>query len=139
MSGQDVRTEFLYRLPPAVMWEFTRVMDGLSGPDWTRFASEVLSDQTDVRLAERRERRTDWVMNQWESRNGRVGELLDLLERLQLLRARDVILSWRSSMKSSSPPPVARPSLPPPISLSQFDPPPKPRAPPTSTMSTAAG
>ncbi|XP_071370900.1 interleukin-1 receptor-associated kinase 1-like [Centroberyx affinis] len=93
MSGQDVRSEFLYRLPPAVMCEFTRVMDGLSGSDWTRFASEVLSDQTDVRLAERRERRTDWVMNQWESRNGRVGELLDLLERLQLLRARDVILS----------------------------------------------
>lgn len=56
-------------------------------------ASEVLSDQTDLRLAERKERRTDYVMNQWANRNGRVGELIGLLERQQLLRARDVILT----------------------------------------------
>ena len=56
-------------------------------------ASEILSDQTNVRLAERRERRTDYVMNQWANRNGHVGELIGLLERQQLLRARDVILT----------------------------------------------
>lgn len=55
-------------------------------------ASEVLGDQTAVRLAERRERRTDWVMNRLENRNQRVGELIDLLEHLQLLHPRDVIL-----------------------------------------------
>lgn len=55
-------------------------------------ASEVLKDQTAVRLAERQERRSDWVMNQWGSRNGRVGQLIDLLESLQLFRPRDVIL-----------------------------------------------
>ncbi|XP_008293464.1 interleukin-1 receptor-associated kinase 1 [Stegastes partitus] len=60
-------------------------------------ASEVLGDQTAVRLAERMKGRTDWVMNQWGNRNGRVGELIDLLESLQLLRPRDVILDWLSS------------------------------------------
>ncbi|XP_026224014.1 interleukin-1 receptor-associated kinase 1 isoform X2 [Anabas testudineus] len=134
MSGGDLRVQFLYNLPSSVLWEFCRVMDGLSDLDWTRFASEVLRDQTAVRLAERRERRTDWVMNQWENRNGKVGELIDLLEHLQLLRPRDVILCWTSSLKSSSsppPPPAPAPHLPS-SSLSQFDPPPKSsQSPPT--------
>ncbi|XP_044066653.1 interleukin-1 receptor-associated kinase 1 isoform X1 [Siniperca chuatsi] len=131
MSAGDPRGRFLYELPPSVLWEFCLLMDGLSDLDWTRFASEVLKDQTAVRLAERRERRTDWVMNRWENRNGRVWELIDLLERLQLLRPRDVILGWASSLKLSvSPPPPPPP--PPPVSLSQFDPPPKQsEAPPT--------
>nr|AIC33831.1 interleukin-1 receptor activated kinase 1 [Lutjanus sanguineus] len=129
------RDQYLYQLPPSVLWDFCRIMDGLSDLDWTRFASEALSDQTTVRLAERRDRRTDWVMNQWESRNGRVGELIDLLERLQLLRPRDVILGWTSNLKPSSHhhhhPPLPPP---PPVSLSQFDPPPKqPKAPPTTS------
>ncbi|XP_070766034.1 interleukin-1 receptor-associated kinase 1 [Enoplosus armatus] len=133
MSTGELRGPFLYNLPSSVLWEFCRVMDGLSDLDWTRFASEVLCDQTAVRLAERRERRTDWVMNQWENRNGRVGDLIDLLERLQLLRPRDVILGWASSLKpSSSPPPPPAAHLPPPLSLPQFDPPPKQSgAPPT--------
>ncbi|XP_029912105.1 interleukin-1 receptor-associated kinase 1 [Myripristis murdjan] len=140
MSGSDFRTDFLYHLPAAVMCEFCRVMDGLTDRDWSRFASEVLTDQTDVRLAERRERRTDWVMNQWQSRNGRVGELLDLLERLQLLRPRDLILSCSSSAKpSSSPPPLPPPSLPPPVSLSLFDPPPKPSDTPTLPSNNGGG
>uniref|UniRef100_A0AAQ5X435 Protein kinase domain-containing protein n=1 Tax=Amphiprion ocellaris TaxID=80972 RepID=A0AAQ5X435_AMPOC len=86
-------------------------------------ASQVLGDQTAVRLAERRRRRTDWVMNQWENRNGRVGELIDLLDSLQLQRPRDVILDWLSG---PNPPPPPPPSLLPPPSL----PPPPP--PPTS-------
>nr|QCI31553.1 interleukin 1 receptor-associated kinase [Trachinotus ovatus] len=137
MSGGDPRGHFLYKLPPSVHWDFCRVMDGLSDLDWTRFASEVLADQTAVRLAERRERRTDWVMNQWQNRNGRVGELIDLLERLQLFRPCDVILGWVSSMKPfSSLPPAPPPPAPHPhhprLSLPQFDPPPKSsEAPPT--------
>ncbi|XP_056280215.1 interleukin-1 receptor-associated kinase 1 isoform X2 [Pseudoliparis swirei] len=110
MSAGQQRATFLFQLPPAVLWEFCRVMDGLSDLDWTRFASEVLGDQTAVRLAERTKRRTDWVMNQWEARNGRVGELIDLLERLELLRPRDVILGCASSLKPS-PPPKATPTL----------------------------
>ncbi|XP_059189573.1 interleukin-1 receptor-associated kinase 1 isoform X2 [Centropristis striata] len=109
---------FLYELPPTVLWKFCRLMDGLSDLDWTRFASEVLEDQTAVRLAERRERRTEWVMTTWETRNGRVWQLIDLLERLQLLHPRDVILSWVSDQKH---PPAA-----------VYDPPPKrSEAPPT--------
>ncbi|XP_029363074.1 interleukin-1 receptor-associated kinase 1 [Echeneis naucrates] len=132
MSWGHLRGQFLYNLPPSVHWDFCRVMDGLSDQDWTRFASEVLSDQTAVRCAERRDRRTDWVMNQWEDRNGRVGELLDLLERLQLFRPRDIILGWTPSVATSCPlpppPQRARDSLP------QFYPPPKPsEAPPTLT------
>ncbi|XP_068454725.1 interleukin-1 receptor-associated kinase 1 [Clinocottus analis] len=105
MSAAAQRATFLFRLPADVHWEFCRVMDALSDQDWTRFASEVLRDQTAVRLAEKSRRRTDSVMNQWESRNGCVGELIDLLERLQLLRPRDVILDWASSLKPSSSPP----------------------------------
>ncbi|XP_051805727.1 interleukin-1 receptor-associated kinase 1-like [Acanthochromis polyacanthus] len=114
MSEADPRARYLYRLPPSVLWEFCRVMDGLSDLDWTRFASQVLGDQTAVRLAERRRRRTDWVMNQWENRNGRVGELIDLLDSLQLQRPRDVILIWVSSLNPPPPPP---PPLSPPLPL----------------------
>ncbi|XP_076597956.1 interleukin-1 receptor-associated kinase 1 isoform X1 [Chaetodon auriga] len=136
MSAGDPRGTFLYKLPSSVLWDFCRVMDGLSDLDWTRFASEVLGDQTAVRLAERRERRTDWVMNRLENRNRRVGELIDLLERLQLLRPRDVILGWTSSLKPPSPPPAPPPPAAPapaapPVCLSQFDPPSKPNALPT--------
>ncbi|KAL6118979.1 irak1 [Pungitius sinensis] len=109
MSAGDHTSTFLYKLPSPVLWEFCRVMDGLSDLDWTRFASEVLGDQTAVRLAERRERRTDWVMNQWCNRNGSVGELLKLLERLEMLRPRDVILGWASFQKPSSVPPPLPP------------------------------
>uniref|UniRef100_A0A096M8W8 Interleukin 1 receptor associated kinase 1 n=1 Tax=Poecilia formosa TaxID=48698 RepID=A0A096M8W8_POEFO len=105
MSEGDPRAYFLFQLPPSVHCEFCRIMDGLLDLDWTRFAktSEVLRDQTAVRLAYRREQRTDWVMNNWGNRNGRVGELVDLLESLQLFRPRDIILS-------SLPPPPYEPS-----------------------------
>ncbi|KAF1390996.1 hypothetical protein PFLUV_G00063940 [Perca fluviatilis] len=133
MSSGDLRGPFLYNLPPSVLWEFCRIMDGLSDLDWTRFASEVLGDQIAVRLAERKERRTDWVMNQWENRNGRVGELIDLLECLQLLRPRDVILGWASSLKPSSSP---SPSLPPPPPTPPTAPPSPDPSDPTRRLST---
>ncbi|XP_034447484.1 interleukin-1 receptor-associated kinase 1 isoform X2 [Hippoglossus hippoglossus] len=127
MSGGDLKGHFIYKLPSSVLWDFCRVMDGLSDLDWTRFASEVLCDQTEVRLAERKERRTDWVMNQWGNRNGRVWELIDLLERLQLFRQQDVILNWTSTLKPLSyTPPPPPPPPPPQVSSSQFDAPPEP-------------
>ncbi|XP_029993915.1 interleukin-1 receptor-associated kinase 1-like isoform X3 [Sphaeramia orbicularis] len=125
--GADFRGQFLYDLPSNVNYEFCRIMDGLSDRDWTRFASEVLIDQTEVRLAERKERRTDPVMHHWGNRLGRVGDLLDLLERLELLRPRDVILRWASSVKPPPPPPL--------VSMSRFDPPPK-KPLPSSTQVT---
>nr|XP_015824258.2 interleukin-1 receptor-associated kinase 1 [Nothobranchius furzeri] len=128
MAGGFRREQFLFKLPSPVNWEFCRVMDGLSDLDWTRFASEVLKDQTAVRLAERQAQRTDWVMNQWGCRNGRVGELIDLLESLQLFRPRDVILTWTQAMNPSS---FAPPPLPPP------PPPPRLPSPPPYEQPTA--
>ncbi|XP_068186908.1 interleukin-1 receptor-associated kinase 1 [Antennarius striatus] len=126
MSLRDRDGPFLYDLPPAVLWDFCQVMDGLSDRDWTRFASEVLQDQTAIRLALRRETRTDWVMNQWENRKGRVKDLVHLLEHLQLLRPRDIILAWVSNQTPAFPfpPPVAAAAAAHPPQ-SRFDPPPK--------------
>ncbi|KAK6304022.1 hypothetical protein J4Q44_G00264760 [Coregonus suidteri] len=138
MSSWDIRKVYLYKLPPVVLCEFSGVMDSISDVDWDRFASHVLTDQTDRRLAERRERRTDWVMNHWAQRNGTVGELLNVLEKLQLFRARDIILDWKPSGQRPSSTPLAAPSqvkLEPPVPPSHlFKPPPK--AHPASTLTT---
>uniref|UniRef100_A0A3B3WPX0 Protein kinase domain-containing protein n=1 Tax=Poecilia mexicana TaxID=48701 RepID=A0A3B3WPX0_9TELE len=82
-----------------------------SNADWIK--TNNIEDQTAVRLAYRREQRTDWVMNNWGNRNGRVGELVDLLESLQLFRPRDIILSCdrppcpeRKPLPGPAPPPV---------------------------------
>uniref|UniRef100_A0A3B4ZGZ0 Interleukin 1 receptor associated kinase 1 n=1 Tax=Stegastes partitus TaxID=144197 RepID=A0A3B4ZGZ0_9TELE len=37
MSEADRRVRYLYQLPSSVLWDFCRVMDGLSDLDWTRF------------------------------------------------------------------------------------------------------
>ncbi|XP_038867208.1 interleukin-1 receptor-associated kinase 1 [Salvelinus namaycush] len=140
MSSWDIRKVYLYKLPPVVLCDFSLVMDSISDVDWDRFASHVLTDQTDRRLAERRERRTDWVMNHWAQRNGTVGELLNVLEKLQLLRARDIILNWKPSGHQPSSTPLGAPSqdklepLVPPSHL--FNPPPKVH--PTNTLTTKA-
>lgn len=127
MSGGDPRAVLYYNLPASVDCEFCRIMDGLSNQDWTRFASGMLMDQNDVRLAERQERRTHWVMVKCSNRNIRVGELIDLLEDLQLLRPRDVILNWVRSLDLYSYVPAPARHLPSssPFSDSQFVPPPK--------------
>lgn len=66
-------------------------------------ASMVLHDQTALRQAQKQEKRTDWVINRWGSRNGRVSELVDLLDCLELLRPRDVILRGEIRPLSSTP------------------------------------
>lgn len=63
----------------------------------------VLHDQTALRQAQKQEKRTDWVINRWGSRNGRVSELVDLLECLELLRPRDVVLRGEIRPLSSTP------------------------------------
>ncbi|XP_020774121.2 interleukin-1 receptor-associated kinase 1 [Boleophthalmus pectinirostris] len=105
VARADLRALPLYKVPSPVHFEFCRVMDVLSDRDWTNFASEVLQDQTAVRLAEREEQRTHWLMLRWQNRNGTVGQLLDLLQRLELLRPWDIINNWVSSV----PPPVVHP------------------------------
>ncbi|KAJ8393482.1 hypothetical protein AAFF_G00059550 [Aldrovandia affinis] len=114
----NIENEYLYKLPPAILCDFNRVMDSLPNGDWDRFASRVFGDQIDVRQAGRSERRTDVVMHLWGERKGTVGELLSLLTELQLLRARDIILSWNLQRPSPEVPPVCQPykSFPPPPS-----------------------
>ncbi|XP_061113436.1 interleukin-1 receptor-associated kinase 1 isoform X1 [Conger conger] len=94
MSDWTIENEYLYKLPPAILYDFNKVMDCLPNSDWERFASRVCRDQTDLRQVARKERRTDVLIQLWGERKGTVGELLSLLKELQLLRARDVILSW---------------------------------------------
>jgi len=55
-------------------------------------ASQVISDQTELRLLEQNPRRTDILMHKWGCRNGTVGELVQILDSLQWFRARDIIL-----------------------------------------------
>ncbi|XP_062855547.1 interleukin-1 receptor-associated kinase 1 isoform X2 [Trichomycterus rosablanca] len=129
MSDSSLESaKYLYNLPAAAVNEFSRVMDSLADSDWLRFASRVICDQTDLRLVEQGSRRTETLMHQWGCRNGTVGELLNILQDLELLRPRDIILKWRRIPQPSSTSPssssVSQPGRPhyssPPSSL--FDP-----------------
>ncbi|XP_062891147.1 interleukin-1 receptor-associated kinase 1 [Mobula hypostoma] len=124
MSEWSPGREFIHRLPAYIMHEFCSVMDSLDSADWGRFASCIVSDMTDLRLLENRGDlgRTQNVMWYWISRNGTVGQLLHILTSLNLLRARDIILSWR---------PVPRPP-PPSMPAPRMDPPPPAAQPPPS-------
>lgn len=55
MSGGTLRGQFLYSLPSSVLWEFCRVMDGLSDLDWTRFGESepAVMMLTVVKLSEK--------------------------------------------------------------------------------------
>ncbi|XP_060788440.1 interleukin-1 receptor-associated kinase 1 isoform X2 [Neoarius graeffei] len=121
MSNLTFNSEYIYNLPAAAVHEFTRVMDSLPDSDWLRFASRVICDQTELRLVEQNSRRTETLMHKWGCRNGTVGELITILQDLELLRPRDIILrSWHipqpSSVSSKSLPPqsITRYSSPPP-------------------------
>lgn len=114
MSGAEIDREFLYNLPASVMNHFTRVMDSLSHSDWILFASQVISDQTELRLLGQSPRRTDNLMHKWGCRNGTVGELLKILEGLQWFRARDIILECRriQQFRSEQQSPSTEPPVP---------------------------
>lgn len=104
MSIEDV---FLYQVPAAVMCNFYEVMDSLEDSDWKKFASMIIFDQTALRLLEqpgRQRNRTEAVMWNWMNRNGRVGELLSVLQKLSLWRAHGIFEYWRSDYQSRLPP-----------------------------------
>uniref|UniRef100_A0A6I8PFP2 Interleukin 1 receptor associated kinase 1 n=1 Tax=Ornithorhynchus anatinus TaxID=9258 RepID=A0A6I8PFP2_ORNAN len=90
--------------------------------DW--LASLIVRDQTELRLHERTPARTASIMWPWVNRNARVGDLIQILTDLQLLRARDIITSCEL------PQPSARPSPSSPLSgHSPFSSPPLPPGP----------
>ncbi|XP_062397354.1 interleukin-1 receptor-associated kinase 1 [Sardina pilchardus] len=85
---------YIHELPPVVLYDFTRLMDTLSQSDWIGFASHVVRDQTELRLIERCEDRTDRLMHIWSCRNGTVSDLITILTDLKMYRARDIIFNW---------------------------------------------
>ncbi|XP_017324042.1 interleukin-1 receptor-associated kinase 1 isoform X2 [Ictalurus punctatus] len=113
MSNSTFNSEYLYNLPAAVVHEFTRVMDSLPYSDWQRFASQVICDQTELRLLEQSGRRTETLIHKWGCRNGTVGDLITVLQDLELFRPRDIILKWRRipQLSSTSPSSLPPPSL----------------------------
>uniref|UniRef100_A0A6I8NQ12 Interleukin-1 receptor-associated kinase 1 n=1 Tax=Ornithorhynchus anatinus TaxID=9258 RepID=A0A6I8NQ12_ORNAN len=114
---------FVYEVPAWIMCRFYNVMDTLEDSDWNKFASLIVRDQTELRLHERTPARTASIMWPWVNRNARVGDLIQILTDLQLLRARDIITSCEL------PQPSARPSPSSPLSgHSPFSSPPLPPA-----------
>ncbi|XP_025955447.2 interleukin-1 receptor-associated kinase-like 2 isoform X2 [Dromaius novaehollandiae] len=92
---------YLHSLPAWVLEDFCQKMDCLSDPDWMRFASYVITDQTELRKIKCLEKTgisvTRELMWWWGVRLATVQQLLDLLQGLQLYRAAQVILDWKSA------------------------------------------
>uniref|UniRef100_A0A8C6Z4L2 Interleukin-1 receptor-associated kinase-like 2 n=1 Tax=Nothoprocta perdicaria TaxID=30464 RepID=A0A8C6Z4L2_NOTPE len=87
---------YLHSLPAWVLEDLCRKMDCLSDPDWMRFASYVITDQTELRKIKCVERTglsvTRELLWWWGVRLATVQQLLELLQALQLYRAAQVIL-----------------------------------------------
>ncbi|XP_062441389.1 interleukin-1 receptor-associated kinase-like 2 isoform X1 [Rhea pennata] len=92
---------YLHSLPAWVLEDLCRKMDCLSDPDWMRFASYVITDQTELRKIKCLEKTgisiTRELMWWWGVRLATVQQLLDLLQGLELYRAAQVILDWKSA------------------------------------------
>ncbi|KAM4662467.1 interleukin-1 receptor-associated kinase 1 [Discoglossus pictus] len=120
MSTCSVEELFLYSVPAPVMFRFYEIMDSLDDSDWGKFASRIIHNLTSLRLLEQQNQRsrTQGVMWSWMNRNARVGDLLNILRSLGLLRALDVFQTWSREYSSGAvaphPHPPRRDSLPPP-------------------------
>ncbi|NXR08937.1 IRAK2 protein, partial [Semnornis frantzii] len=97
---------YIHSMPAWVLEDFCQKMDCLSDYDWMRFASYVITDQTELRKIKCMEKTgisvTRELMWWWGVRLATVQQLLDLLQGLQLYRAAQVILDWTSASNSSS-------------------------------------
>ncbi|XP_062975411.1 interleukin-1 receptor-associated kinase 1 isoform X2 [Elgaria multicarinata webbii] len=102
MAGSG-SSRFLYQLPASVMCKFYELMDALGRAEWERFASRIVRDEVELRLYEKMDGRTRNVMWAWMNRNACVGDLLQILDDLQLYRARDIITSWHPPVPSVKP------------------------------------
>ncbi|XP_061469931.1 interleukin-1 receptor-associated kinase 1 isoform X2 [Rhineura floridana] len=103
MAGSG-SSRLLCELPALVMCKFYEIMDALGRAEWERFASRIVRDQVELRLYEKMDGRTHNLMWAWINRNACVGDLLLILNDLELYLARDVIASWHP------PPQPAKPS-----------------------------
>ncbi|KAI6077324.1 Interleukin-1 receptor-associated kinase-like 2 [Aix galericulata] len=91
---------YVHSMPAWVLEDFCHKMDCLGDHDWMRFASYVITDQTELRKIKCMEKTgisiTRELMWWWGVRLATVQQLLDLLQGLQLYRAAQVILDWIS-------------------------------------------
>ncbi|NWX56703.1 IRAK2 protein, partial [Promerops cafer] len=98
---------YIHSMPAWVLEDFCQKMDCLSDYDWMRFASYVITDQTELRKIKCMEKTgisiTRELMWWWGVRLATVQQLLDLLQGLQLYRAAQVILDWTSTSNVTSP------------------------------------
>ncbi|KAM9276987.1 interleukin-1 receptor-associated kinase-like 2 [Morus bassanus] len=94
---------YIHSMPAWVLEDFCQKMDCLSDYDWMRFASYVITDQTELRKIKCMEKTgisiTRELMWWWGVRLATVQQLLDLLQGLQLYRAAQVIRDWTSASK----------------------------------------
>ncbi|XP_063150326.1 interleukin-1 receptor-associated kinase 1 isoform X2 [Candoia aspera] len=102
MAGSG-STRLLYDLPPAVMCRFYEIMDALDRAEWERFASRIVRNLVELRLYEKMDGRTHNLMWTWMNRNAYVDDLIQILDDLQLYRARDVIVSGNLLLCSRKP------------------------------------
>ncbi|KAM4012086.1 interleukin-1 receptor-associated kinase 1-like [Anomaloglossus baeobatrachus] len=96
MTSSAADELFLYKVPASVMCSFCEIMDSLDDTDWKKFASMVITDQTELRLLEQvpRRNRTQEVMWNWTQRNARLKDLMFILRKLNLLRALNIFDYW---------------------------------------------
>ncbi|XP_027957447.1 interleukin-1 receptor-associated kinase-like 2 isoform X3 [Eumetopias jubatus] len=91
---------YIYQLPAWVLDDLCRNMDTLSEWDWMQFASYVITDLTQLRKIKSMERVqgvsiTRELLWWWGMRQATVQQLVDLLCRLQLYRAAQIVLNWK--------------------------------------------
>ncbi|KAM9374423.1 interleukin-1 receptor-associated kinase-like 2 [Phaethornis superciliosus] len=101
LKGGSAPALYIHSMPAWVLEDFCQKMDCLSDYDWMRFASYVITDQTELRKIKSMEKTgisiTRELMWWWGVRLATVQQLLDLLQGLQLYRAAQVILDWTSA------------------------------------------
>ncbi|KAM6325249.1 interleukin-1 receptor-associated kinase-like 2 isoform 2-T2 [Podargus strigoides] len=106
LRGGSPPALYVHSMPAWVLEDFCRKMDCLSDYDWMRFASYVITDQTELRKIKSMEKTgisiTRELMWWWGVRLATVQQLLDLLQGLQLYRAAQVILDWTSASNIAS-------------------------------------
>ncbi|XP_074770649.1 interleukin-1 receptor-associated kinase-like 2 isoform X1 [Athene noctua] len=106
LRGGSPPALYIHSMPAWVLEDFCQKMDCLSDYDWMRFASYVITDQTELRKIKCMEKTgisiTRELMWWWGVRLATVQQLLDLLHGLQLYRAAQVILDWTSASNIST-------------------------------------
>ncbi|XP_028575140.2 interleukin-1 receptor-associated kinase-like 2 isoform X1 [Podarcis muralis] len=100
LGSSAAQSPYIHSMPAWVLEDFCQKMDCLNDYDWMRFASHVITDQTELRKIKCMEKAgisiTRELMWWWGVRLATVQQLFELLQELQLYRAAQVIANWNS-------------------------------------------